>query len=200
MGIACATLGMLGLLVFGSPAHAVVIDFEGVAGAGLKAVVASPYDEDGFRFSSTSSFAINDAAFDGPGAEGGVGNSAYLRIPNSPNGVLTAIDGSLFSLASLDVGGDGTVQSLFSIEGFRPGSTSADFIENVDVTLAFGDPLQNLSLTGWTGLERVVFTYQGSLAGVAVDNLSVAKASVPEPLSLVLMSVGLLGVAAARRG
>lgn len=125
-------------------------------------------------------------------------------------------DGGTFSLVSLDV-------AEFFINGLFADAPSADYLQITGSLLDGSSVSYDLYLDGindgpfgvaedfqhfvlpdlFTNVTSLLFTgrlLDGSIAGLSIDNLEIADSvSVPEPGTLGLMGISLLGVAAVRR-
>jgi hypothetical protein len=168
----------------------VVIDFEGVATPGEQTAVGNNYAENGFNFFNPG--APNDAAIIGQVSQNTSGSDYYTwNSPAANNPVtLTALVGSGFSLLSLDVGS----KSGFSFANF---DIIGDYVGGGSITFNVlgASNFTNVALTGFSDLSNVKFAFVSGDYG-AIDNL---VTSVPEPMSVTLVGLGLLGLALARR-
>jgi hypothetical protein len=120
--------------------------------------------------------------------------------------VLTKVGGKAFSIASFDYAGFPGGEASFRVSGVRADSTTifASFIPDGLVDGPGGvQDFETFSLTGdWSNLVSVTWTLTGpGISGLfALDNIVVdTTVTVPEPGSLALVSLALMGVAAAIR-
>ena len=183
---------LMALLVLGfSPlASAVVLDFEtgSIDSNGL-------YTEDGFDL-QTLNFTGNNAALQSPTNPGnGTRLFAFCAIAGTctPGTELSLTDGSTFALNALDAanwtfeGQNGLLDVIGHVSG---GGT-------VSQQLVITDVWQTFTLTGFNNLVSVQMYTSAVYAG-AIDNL-VLNSSVPEPLPLALLALGLMLTAVRRR-
>lgn len=201
-------------LLSGAAAQATVLTFDEIPGTEN---IQTHLDYQGFTFTSShmhfygcDHVGYNDIAFNGTtklGYEGERGGPISM----------TRTDGSAFTLLSLDV-------AEFFVNGLYPDKPNANILNISGLLLDGSSVSYNLYLDGindgpfgtqedfqhfvlpdlFTNVTQLLFTgllWDGmTLGGVSIDNLEIADAvSVPEPGSLGLMGMSLLGLAAARR-
>ena len=177
--------------------HALVIDFEGHVPMDDGAQVQY---QDGFTFSfSAAGWGIFEDTFVGGGSPYTSNGTARLLVAGSSVGpasvTMTASDNSLFSVSGLDAA---TMFPDFSGAVDIVG-TLAD-ASTVSQTLAVTDTFASFSLDpAFTSLVSVSFseTLAGAYRttpGFALDNIEVGEVSIPEPSTLALLGLGLLGV------
>jgi hypothetical protein len=134
---------------------------------------------------------------------------------------MTRTDGGLFSLHELDAAefysqpdpdrpdadyieitgftATGTVSQIINLDGLRDGPDGVDDYQHFFLTPGLFSNLTSVIFTGWR--------YEGRDGGLNVDNINFTlgatgtepPTSVPEPTSLALLGIGLLGMAGARR-
>jgi hypothetical protein len=169
----------------------VILDFEGVAPDITQTAVGNTYTEDGYRLynpGQSDAAAVVDRL-----GQNTTGSDYYTwdsPLANNPV-TLTAVNDSLFSLNSLDIGSkDGISLATFSIIGhLSNGNTILYQASNVNA-------FSNVSLSGFNNLSSVTFAFISGDFG-AIDNLAIN--TVPEPTTVALLGLGLLGFAASRR-
>lgn len=173
----------------GAQAAPVLIDFQGVAPAGAQFGVGNDYIEDGYKIHNGAG--ALDAAIIGSGAQNTSGSDYYTWNSQLTNqAILTNLGGFDFSFGSLNVGSkSGSIAANFDIIGYYAAGGSITYnVRNVSAFTA-------LSLSGFNGLSSVQFKFISGDFG-AIDNLAV---NVPEPASIALLGLGLLGLGAMRR-
>ena len=166
-----------------------LIDFQGVAPARDQFAVGNNYQENGYQLHNGAN--SSDAAIIGQVSQNTSGSDYYTWNSQSSNQVfLTNIGGFNFSLDSLDVGSkSGRSTANFDIIGnYASGGSITYDVRNANA-------FTPLILTGFNALSSVQFEYISGDFG-AIDNLAV---NVPEPGSIALLSLGLLGLGAMRR-
>lgn len=203
------TLGsILGLAVMASgalvtPAHAVTIDFEGLAnsgGAGAT-VVGNPYMEDGFNISAdtgTSGGSDRLVSWHTDNAGGFAGSTGLFA--NNLSAVVTLVEGTgaAFSLRSIqlaDVLGITTTPPLvtFIANLVGGGTTSQSFTPSMGLSFEsflFDNSFGNITSVSWT---------QGAAFpdGHQFDNIEVGN-PIPEPTTILLLGSTLAGLMAWR--
>lgn len=201
-------------LTWAVSASATVINFDSAPGSGNPIITS--YAESGFTFTSSHMHTVDSPTICLYGGCVDDGTTYLSEEAGSLGGPITmsSTNGSAFNLLGFDgaevfldaaaasaggfpnanminvVGtlmGGGTVSALLSLDGLADGAGGiADF--------------QSFNLAGFTNLSSVVFsglTDTGGTGGISLDNLNVA--SVPEPGSLLLLGIGLLGFSVVRR-
>ena len=154
---------------------------------------ASPFISQGFQF--TGNFVVNDYLIHGSGSTEYTGSAALVAFGNETH-TLQQTNGSAFDLISLDF--SETKQNLDN-------SDTLTFIGNI-----FGGGtvsqiitpdkifnIQNVNFSGFTNLASVVFTIDSGEA-LQFDNIVIRTAEVPEPSTLAILALGLIGLGARR--
>ena len=167
----------------------IAVDFEGVTSSIMNISPGSPYTEEGFTFTPIS----NQSAIFDSSEQTMIGNSTDFFGFDSANIIsLTYISG-IFNLDSLLLGPFSyqTIPEIdVSITGFYSGG-GAVAVTYSDISTA---TTANL---GWNNLVRVDFS-ANDMGAIDNLNLSTSSTSVPEPTTLAIFALGIMGLASRR--
>lgn len=184
-----AVLVGLALLVSGA-ANAVILDFNDLNVGSNQTSYGSSYNYSGFTFTGTqlSSFDNDTWGMNGDDTD------YFGWASHSSDFGISATNGETFSLSSLQIGqliwnGDG---GAASITGTTLGGGT--LTQNITVTTSFTD----VSFTGWDNLASI--SISGPPNWMALDNIdvTVGTTTVPEPSTLAIFALGLMGLASRR--
>ncbi|KQW87876.1 hypothetical protein ASC94_25620 [Massilia sp. Root418] len=187
------------VLAISAQAGATVIDFNGQA----QGYYTGAY---GAVLANTLTLSTDGGAlFMGPGYGGGDSSSyAYNGtdfLMGYSNLTFTRVGSATFSLQSLDLKDWGggitstTVTGYFANGGSIVRQISLDSTANYSKQV--GNDFTKYALSGFTGLSS--FSILSNGYWLAVDNITINAAAVPEPGTLAVFGLGLAGLAAMRR-
>ena len=138
-----------------------------------------------------------------------VGNTGYGAVTcgGAPEGACEAFFGPIGSLGGIaqsiatTAGGEYAISLIFDSDGGTPGAFEVDFGSQTLLSLANPPAAGNQTFTfdaAATDANTILqIQFQDDSGFMFLDGVQVS--SVPEPASFVLMSLGLLGLAASRR-
>lgn len=205
-------------------AAAVVLDFNSQVTVPTSGIAVGPVIiEDGFKIASPFSFyAFQDGWSSGRGSSNGtttLGTNIIFSGSFLPVFTLTAVDNSLFNLSSVDLGEQVKVRDFEFPAVARTYRFVGTVINNLQVTYDFSIDLLSVgtgaltdfqtvtlpsNFTGLTSVAMSAFTSSNIFGtNTNFDNIVVTATppglTVPEPTSIALFGLGLLGLISHRR-
>jgi len=191
------------VLAVSAHAGATVIDFNGKAG-GNYASANNALLTSTLRATSSGSLYFMGPNYTGDDNSGfSYNGSDYLMGYNSITIGRTSSSAAAFSVQSLDMkdwdGGltSATVTGNFANGGSIVRTFALDTTANS--TKQSGNDFIKYALSGFTGLSSFSVTGNNNSYYLAIDNLTINAATVPEPGTLAVFGLGLAGLAALRR-
>jgi hypothetical protein len=193
--VCCVLVGLSALDARSAAAQNVVIDFEDLACGGTGAnTFAGPYLSSGFSFASSSTNGFGNWCTGSPHFPGStaMGNNAFSGIT-----YLTKIGGGAFSLFSMKLAqlyyGSFAAQSIL-FTGILPNSSlvfqtftiAANSGTPVLTQFQFTNAFRNVTQVSWS---------QGAVQVHQFDDVNANLTAIPEPITMSLLAIGLVGVA-----
>ncbi|HEY4547223.1 MAG TPA: PEP-CTERM sorting domain-containing protein [Pedomonas sp.] len=179
-----------------APASAVILGFDDIS-TDYEAVVPNGYG--GFNWSNF--LLVHKDLFPGSGYDHGTVSGDFTAVNGWSNPASITVDSGTFSFESAWFTGAWDVMTL-TIEGFTDHDNVADFTASFE----WGTDMPYHFEAGWNGLQRLTISATTIASDVptwvAIDDLEInldQTTEVPEPLTIGLLGMGLLGVAGARR-
>ena len=184
------------MFLLASSANAVIIDFEEIDNTGGNAFSGSSLDTQGFNLSNSagSAYAILHWGL-GDSFNADVDGVTYSHNYGGSTSTLTQLGGGAFDLNSIDFGNvynNRPYAQEFEVNGFYEAGGG------ISTTLTSDEFAGLETFTfNWEGLSSVTWT-EISGTWLQLDNI-VLNASVPEPSTLALFGLGLLGLSLSRK-
>lgn len=206
-GFALPAMAFAATLVVGTPASALVIDFESIA-TGACVSAGTSFTTQGFTF-STGAFTFFSC--DGTRTDLASNGTITVGSENPTVTTMTKSGGEAFSVQSIDLGelftsetgshqvritgdlsGGGTVSATVDLDNINDGSGGVADFQTFSLPSSF-DNLQSLVLAGTLPLEDPRFMFDNIVVGAG------ELSPVPEPSTALLLGSALTGVLAHAR-
>lgn len=138
-----------------------------------------------------------------------VNGTAFLAMISGSTAQLTSTSNSLFSVNSIDLvnllymgnpsnpAGDIITATLIGTYGDGNTITQSYSFQNNNIVTT--KDFASVALTGFVDLKSFAIVASGASTGLSVDNIVINESAVPEPGVLATLTLGLAGIAAARR-
>lgn len=156
---------------------------------------------DGFDITHSGSFAY----IQNTSSQAGNGSNVLYSYNRSTIS-LSATSGELFSLLAFDGGESHNIfphgwSNAIQVTGFNLAGQVAQSIFRLDIDKSYLTGLETFSLSSFTGLSRVEFVGVCDTTcnpEFSLDNISVATQAVPEPSTLAIFALSIMGLASRR--
>jgi hypothetical protein len=184
-------------LVMHPAAHATVIGFDAATPSGLPLQNAMPYTEAGFSFSSSLGDAMYHNDFFTPLAGVNANGTTVLGWCASDCGgtkTISIAGTGAFTLAAIDFASllEGSGTGTLTITGVRTNGTT------VTRAVTYGDAWATTAFAGFANLQRVDIL-SADAVDVAMDNIVLTAAEVPEPPAMFFAGAALVAGSLRRR-